>query len=522
MAARIGDGTKKKLLYAGAAAGVVAGVGVALALPAAGLSAQAAQAMGILVWAIVWWVLRIFPEMVTAFIMAALFIAVAGVPIEVVFASFSGETWWLLLAAFGLGVGMKESGLTTRIAHVVLDRFPATFRAQTVAIIASGTVIGPLIPSMSAKLAVITPLSFGIGESLGYKPKSREMNGLFLAALTGVRTVGPLFISACVIGYALLAFYPEDVQARFNMVNWFLAALPWFVFVTVANYLAITLLYGPKDARRARAAARKGAQAAGRAGGEGAERPATGEAPARAGAEEQVQAAGGTQTVAVAGPDRAGKGDLGPMSDAEKKMLAVILATVALWVLEPVHGISSVVVGLAGVAAFLGLRVCTLREFRTGMNWENLMFIGTAMGLASVFSHTGIDAWVVGLVGPALEHLAFSPFLFVAGIALATVALRFVIASEMAFINIFMAFMAPMAVSLGVNPWVVGFAVYAMVNPWFMMYQNPIYMAAFYSVDGRMVNHGPMAAYCGIYLAICLAGLMLSIPYWSATGVYAL
>ena len=174
------------------------------------------------------------------------------------------------------------------------------------------------------------------------------------------------------------------------------------------------------------------------------------------------------------------------------------------------------------VAAFLGLRVCTLRAFRASLNWESLLFIGTAMGLATVFSYTGIDTWVVELVGPVMQHLAFSPFTFVVGVALATVALRFIIASEMAFINIFMAFMAPMAVSLGINPWVVGFAVYAMVNPWFMMYQNPIYMAAFYSVDGRMVNHGPMAAYCGVYLAICLAGLLLSIPYWVATGIYAL
>lgn len=490
MATRIADSVKKKLLYAGAAAGVVLGVVLALVLPAAGLSAQAAQAMGILVWAIVWWVLRIFPEMVTAFIMAVLFIAVAGIPTETVFASFTGETWWLLFAAFGLGVGMKESGLVTRIAHVVLSRFPATFKAQTVAIMASGTVIGPLIPSMSAKLAVLTPLSFGIGESLGYKPKSREMNGLFLAALTGVRTVGPLFISACVIGYALLAFYPEDVQAHFNMVNWFIAALPWFVFVTVVNFAVIVLMYGPKGERGRGRSRRPGA------------------------------AADEGETASKAHPTE--ENDLGPMSTAEKKMLVIILATVVLWVLEPLHGIPSVAVGLAGVAAFLGLRVCTLRAFRASLNWESLLFIGTAMGLATVFSYTGIDTWVVELVGPVMQHLAFSPFTFVVGIALATVALRFVIASEMAFINIFMAFMAPMAVSLGINPWVVGFAVYAMVNPWFMMYQNPIYMAAFYSVDGRMVNHGPMAAYCGIYLAICLAGLLLSIPYWMATGIYAL
>lgn len=511
MASQMNDKTKKKLLYAGAAAGVAVGVAAALALPAAGLSVQAAQALGILLWAIVWWVLRVFPEMVTALIMAVLFIAVAGIPMERVFASFSGETWWLLFAAFGLGVGMKASGLTTRIAHVVLSRFPATFKAQTAAVIASGTVIGPLIPSMSAKLAVITPLAFGIGESLGYKPKSRQMNGLFLASLTGVRTVGPLFVSACVIGYALLAFYPEDVQARFNMAGWFVAALPWFLFVTVVNYAVIVLLYGSKGERsrmRGRGAARRGAQTAAAAGG--------------AAGRGDVASDLASSERAAAKPHPTDEADLGPMSPAEKKMLVIILATVALWVLEPLHGIPSVAVGVAGVAAFLGLRVCTLKEFRSSLNWENLVFIGTAMGLATVFSYTGIDTWVVELVGPVMQHLAFSPFAFVVGVALATVALRFIIASEMAFINIFMAFMAPMAVSLGINPWVVGIAVYAMVNPWFMMYQNPIYMAAFYSVDGRMVNHAPMAAYCAVYLAICLAGLLVSVPYWMATGVYAL
>lgn len=124
MPVQVADKTKKVLMYAGAAVGVVAGIAVAFAMPAAGLGSQASQALGILIWAIVWWVLRIFPEMVTAFIMAVLFIAVADIPVETVFASFTGETWWLLFAAFGLGVGMKQSGLVTRIAHFVLEKFP--------------------------------------------------------------------------------------------------------------------------------------------------------------------------------------------------------------------------------------------------------------------------------------------------------------------------------------------------------------------------------------------------------------
>ena len=101
------------------ALGVAVGCAVALLWRPEGLSPQGVCSLGILLGAIVWWVTGVLPEMVTAFVMVVLFIAVAGVPTETVLASFAGETWWLLFAAFGLGVGMKESGLVMRIAHVV-------------------------------------------------------------------------------------------------------------------------------------------------------------------------------------------------------------------------------------------------------------------------------------------------------------------------------------------------------------------------------------------------------------------
>ncbi len=483
----------KTTAYLGAIAGIVLGIVVALLMPFAGLDTQASLTFGILVWAIIWWVLNILPEMLTAFIMAVLFIAVADVPADSVFSSFASETWWLLLAAFGLGVGMKESGLLIRIAHGVLGRFAPRFKSQVFALIASGTVLGPFIPSMTAKLAVLEPLAMGIGDSLNYQRKGRQMNGLFLAALTGVRTIGPAIISASIIGYALLAFYPDEIQSRFNMVSWFLAALPWFVVTSCLNYAAIVLLYGPRDKRD-----KKG----------------------KRGKKEAAHPSTHPPTDSPARPSH--KQDLGPMTSREKKMLAIITTTVLLWILEPLHGIPSAAVALGGTAVLLACGVCSTKEFKTGMNWESLLFIGIVMSLSSVFSYTGIDDWIVTLIEPTIEQLAFSPFVFIAGIAIITIVLRFIIVSEMAYVNIFMAFMVPMAISLGINPWVVGFTVYTMVNPWFMPYQNPIYLAAFYSVDGEMVDHGPMAAYCVLYLLICLIALMISVPFWLATGIWTI
>ncbi len=176
-------------------------------------------------------------------------------------------------------------------------------------------------------------------------------------------------------------------------------------------------------------------------------------------------------------------------------MACIMVACVVLWAGESALHVPSHVVALGALACMVACGVIDKSDFRSGIAWESLVFIGCALGLANVFAYLGIDMWVVGVCQPLFTALAANPYLFVAGVGLVTVALRFVIVSEMAYLNIFMAFMVPLSLGLGISPWVVGVSVYALVNPWFALYQNPI------------------------YLAICIAGLMASIPYWQGLGL---
>lgn len=477
------------------AAGAIAGVAVAVCIVAFarpdGLSSQAVCALGVLAGAIAWWVFGVLPELATALCMAVLLVLAAGVPVDVVFGAFSGSVWWLLVAAFGLGLGMRKSGLLARMARGVLRAFPRTFACQAAGLIAAGTLVGPLIPSLSAKAAMLAPLSLSISDSLGYARKSREANGLFLAMFTGLRNVGPAVISASIVGYGLVALLPPDVAARYDMLHWFAAMLPWFVVVSVLNYLAIVRRYGTRRRRRVE-----------------------GEAPA--GEEEERPARDASEPPS---PRERSCGDRVPMSSAEKRMLAIIVACVSAWVLEPVHGVPSFAVALCALAAMFAAGVIDMRDFREGVAWNSLLFIGVVLGLAEVFSYLGIDAWVVGVCGPLLTALAANPYAFVVGIALMTIALRFVIVSEMAYVNILMAFMVPLSCSLGIDPWVVGVSAYATVNPWFVRYQNPIYLSAYYAVGGEMADHREMARYCALYLAICVVGLVASVPCWQWAGI---
>ena len=558
---------KRRIKLGCAAAGALAAAVLIATCPIPGLSYQATAVLGILIMAIVWWITGVLPEFVTAVVMAVLFVVVAGISVGATFSTFASSTWWLLLSAFTLGVGMKTSGLMRRIALAIVRKFPRTFRCQVIAQLVTGTVLGPLIPSLAVKGAMLAPLAMSIGDELGYERQGKRATGLFAAMLVGIRTVAPTIVSASVTGYALMATLPADVQEQFNMASWCVAALPWLVVVLALNYFLIMVMYGrgeasacdavedsPSDTVGAPGNAQSLDQSSLRCGtrfvgaaecadSRQGEAPGTVGAPGNAQSLDQSSLRCGTRFVgaakcadskqdeaesSVAEPSR-GREDLsdnqsipdglGPLSAVEKRMLAIILMTVVLWATEPFHHISAMAVGLAALVFMFVLKVIDVPAFKSGVNWISLLFIGIALGLGSVFAEAGLNDWVMQTCGPAFQALAGNPYLLVLGIGVITVVLRFLIVSEVAYLNLLMAFLVPMAASVGVNPWVLGFSAYALVIAWFAKYQSPIYLAAFYAVDGKMAKHSELAKYCGVYLATCLAGLVVCVPYWQWMGL---
>ena len=520
---------KRRIKLGCAAAGALVAALLITTCPIPGLSYQATAVLGILIMAIVWWITGVLPEFVTAVVMAVLFVVVAGISVGATFSTFASSTWWLLLSAFTLGVGMKTSGLMRRIALAIVRKFPRTFRCQVIAQLVTGTVLGPLIPSLAVKGAMLAPLAMSIGDELGYERQGKRATGLFAAMLVGIRTVAPTIVSASVTGYALMATLPADVQEQFNMASWFVAALPWLVVVLALNYFLIMGMYGRGEASACDAVEDSPSGTVGAPGNAQSLNQSSLRCGTRfVGAAECADSRRDEAESSAAESSRGGTNEsdskpipdgLGPLSAVEKRMLAIILVTVVLWATEPFHRISAMAVGLAALVFMFVLKVIDVPAFKSGVNWTSLLFIGIALGLGSVFAEAGLNDWVMQTCGPAFQALAGNPYLLVLGIGVITVVLRFLIVSEVAYLNLLMAFLVPMAASVGVNPWVLGFSAYALVIAWFAKYQSPIYLAAFYAVDGKMAKHSELAKYCGVYLATCLAGLVVCVPYWQWMGL---
>lgn len=461
--------SKKQVI--GAILGIVLGLGVAIMTPPEGLSVKAMWALGIFVWGVTYLIFEVAPDYVVTIAMCSMWPLFKTVPFITAFSFFADPTWWLMVGALGIGVAASKSGLLRRIALLVMRIAPATFKGQTLALMGAGTLIAPLIPSITAKAAICSPLSVGISDAMGYKRKTQGPAGLFAAMMVGFVCTGPSFLSASFLCYMIKSFLPKDVAAQFHWMQWFLAMIPWTIVLLVLSYFAIQILYKPEE---------KDTLPAGYA------------------------------------ADQLAK--MGPMSRIEKITLAVLLIGLLLWMTEMLHGIPAVLIALFGLVALLYGKVYDRPDFKSGIPWDAVVFIGTIVGISYVFPYLKIDKWMGVVLGPVLTPLVSNPYLFVGGLAVAIYLIRFVLVSQVATLTIFPVMLTPFAMQAGVNPWIVGIIVFASMNVWNVFYQNTTYLAAFYAAQGA-VEHKHMVKLSVAYMIISLLGFLISVPYWQMMGL---
>lgn len=71
--------------------------------------------------------------------------------------------------------------------------------------------------------------------------------------------------------------------------------------------------------------------------------------------------------------------------------------TLLLWFTEPLHGVSSAIVGFVPVVVMLSTRLINEKEFHS-MQWSVLWLVAGGIALGSGVGATGLDNWLIGLV----------------------------------------------------------------------------------------------------------------------------
>lgn len=442
-----GGGLGRRIRRAGLIGGPVAALALYAALPTEFADASgkvvafphAGRAtLGMLAWMALWWMTEAVDIEVTALLPVATFPLAGIASVETAAGPYASSVVFLFLGGFVLALGIHRSGLDRRIAFLTL-RLVGTTPARLVAGMLVACAFLSMWVSNTAAAAMMVPIATAV---VGLVVHARTGTGFDPArGIAPDRTDERNFATALVLAIAygasiggvatLIGSPPNGIAARFieqtygvpvTFLTWLAIGLPLTVlFLPVIWFVLVRVAF-----------------------------------PSRLG-----PVAGGREFL------DAELRRLGPISAAERVVLAVFLATVCAWVARP--WLASVAIGgarpfaglsdagiamLAALALFLipvrgaeGGRVMDWAYARR-LPWGVLLLFGGGLSLAAATESTGVAAFI----GSQTAHLGGLPVLavVVAVVALTTFASE--LTSNTAQVALMLPLLAAAAPGLGVAP----------------------------------------------------------------------
>ena len=339
----VGGLSKNQII--GGIAGIVAAIIIyLLPLP---LESVAKATLAISAWLLIWLVFRPIDSGHTGLIYIFLLI-VLKFPTNSIFSWFIISPGWFQISAFIIAATMVKSGLAKRLAYTLMSKLGANtlprFMAISVVVV---FVMILLVPSPTALIAIVLPLMIFVAEAWNLPARSESKKGVPPLALVSFLLVilcgqsGSWIKTGFSLNLLTLTLSGVDIE----WMSWFKLAAPiiWlFGFVMVFLLLKIfkpsKTIVASKDLLK-----------------------------------EKVD-------------------ELGPMTSKEKKVLAIMIVVLILWITESSHGISTGWVGLAAICVFALPKLGIFNSFEEAVstiNWPVMFFIAALSAMTSALNSSG-------------------------------------------------------------------------------------------------------------------------------------
>jgi len=242
---------------------------------------------------------------------------------EQAFSGFSESFILLILAAFLVAKGVIKSGLGRRIAFLLIRQFGNSTLNLGYCIVATDTILGPAIPSNTARSGILYPITHALSLDTGSlpTPESRKKTGsyLMMTAISGHTISSALWftgMAANPVGAGIAA----EFGVNMNFGNWvFVASVPCIIALIAIPYV-LYKLYPPENKY-------------------------TPEAPEMA---------------------KNALHKMGPMSKQEWIMGITFFGMILLWAFSPVLNINLAIVAFLGLSILILTNVYRLEDIRQG------------------------------------------------------------------------------------------------------------------------------------------------------------
>ncbi|MDO4888566.1 MAG: DASS family sodium-coupled anion symporter [Actinomycetaceae bacterium] len=395
MGAQASEKKLSRLQVGGMIAGAFAFI-VPLAVDIPNLAEPGERMLAIFLLAIIFWITEAIPLTATAVLVVLLEVllvsndAVVGLASQAdlpkpdeYFAALANPIIILFLGGFLIADGAEKYGLDKNLAAFMLKPFTGSARSTVLGLMVITALLSMFMSNTATTatmFAVVIPIIAGLPSA-----KARSGVALSIPLAANVGGIGtPVGTPPNAIAISALA----EHGVRVSFLDWMVMAVPFMLLVLLGSWLLLCALFIPR------------------------------------GEKISIEMESDWN-----------------MSRQAKIFYAVAAGTIALWMTEPIHRISSNTIGFIPVVALLCLRVMDGSDLKK-LDWPVLWLVSGGIALGTGIGQTGLDEWLVGSISwQAMGAIAVIAVLGFIGLGFANVM------SHSAAANL----LAPLAVSLAVS-----------------------------------------------------------------------
>jgi len=326
--------------------------------------------LAILVFAVIVWMTEAVDYAVSAVVIAALMAFLLGFSpnpanpnalmgtsagLTLAFSGFANTALVLVASALFLAAAMTATGLDRRIALTILARVGTETRHVVVGTILVGFIIAFLVPSTTARVACLVPITLGIIAAFGVSKKGAFASMLMITTVQTASIWNVGIKTAAAQNMVAIGFIEKAFGKTITWLEWLIAAAPFGVLMSVALYFVMTRMMPP----------------------------------------EVQEVPGGRDAI------RKALADLGPMRASEKKLLAISLTLLAFWATEGVlHRLDTSTTTISAVALMFlpGIGIMTWKEAQPKIPWGTVVLFGVGISLGTALLQTKGALWLADIV----------------------------------------------------------------------------------------------------------------------------
>ena len=246
---------------------------------------------------------------------------------------FSSSSVYLILGAFILAAAMVKTRLAERITYLTLGCIGASPTRITLGVTAVNIILAFLVPSTTARTAILLPVCLSIIGLFRTESSSRFAVNLLLTLAFTNATISAGVLTATVPNPVTVEFLAKAGGRAISYAEWLLYGFPPALIMTFATWAFIQWVYPPETGARSDEAA------------------------------EVIRNSLRT---------------MGEMSPAEWRALLVFVAVTVLWATQGITGLDTTVICLAGACVLFlpKFGVIDWSDANKGVSWQVVLVAG--------------------------------------------------------------------------------------------------------------------------------------------------